>query len=82
MCGSLLLLEAGEKSMVKIGVVAVVALGIVGVLLGWSGSLVGGEPATSQMISIQEIHALAHVKGLPVEHFEETSVSYPIVAQK
>jgi hypothetical protein len=67
--------------MIKIAVVAVVALCIAGVGMGWSRSPVAvGSPAAQ--ISIQQIHALAHLKGLPVLQFEESGVSYPVVAQK
>jgi hypothetical protein len=67
--------------MAKIGIIAVVALGIVGALLGWSSSeaVIGSPPSH---ISIQEMHALAHLEGLPVQHFEDAGVSYPVVAQK
>jgi hypothetical protein len=68
--------------MAKIIVVAVASLGIAAALLGWSRPPAGRGLATSQMMSIQEMHALAHLEGLPVQHFEETSVSYPVVAQK
>ena len=67
--------------MIKIAVVAVVALCIAGVGMGWSRSPVAvGSPAAQ--ISIQQIHALAHLEGLPVQHFEESGLSYPVVAQK
>jgi hypothetical protein len=67
--------------MAKIAVIAVVSLAIAGALLGWSRPPSGPGPVASQ-ISIQELHALAHLEGLPVQQVEEAGISYPVVAQK
>jgi hypothetical protein len=67
--------------MVKV-VTIVVALGLTVAIGLWSkSSAVNGSP-TVQTISIQELHALAHLEGLPIQHFEDKSVIYPALAEK
>ena len=59
-----------------------VALGIVGGIVLWSKSpAVKGSP-TVQTMSIQEVHALAHMESLPIQEFEDHSLIYPAVAQR
>jgi len=57
--------------MMKIAML-VVALGIAGVIVLWSKSpAVHVLSPSAQSISIQELHALAHLEGLPIQHFED-----------
>ena len=62
-----------EANMAK-SVMLVVALAAAGGAVLWtmSPTLKGSQAA--QSISIQELHALAHVDALPVQHFEDMSV--------
>jgi hypothetical protein len=48
-----------------------VALGVAGVIVLWSMSPTVHVSPSAQRISIQELHALAHLEGLPVQHFED-----------
>jgi hypothetical protein len=66
--------------LLKIGTL-IVALGIAGGTVLWSKSPAVNRLGTAQMISIQELHALAHLKGLPVQQFEDQSLIYPAPAQ-
>jgi hypothetical protein len=52
------------------------ALGIAGVIVLWSKSPAVQVSPSAQSISIQELHALAHLEGLPVQHFEDQSFVY------
>ena len=59
-----------------------VALGIVGDIVLWSKSpAVKGSP-TVQTMSIQDIHALAHMENVPIQEFEDYSLIYPALAQR
>jgi hypothetical protein len=55
----------------------VIALGIAatGFVMWWNAPELKGRP-TAQGISIQELHALAHQEGLPVQQFEDESLVF------
>jgi len=44
-------------------------------VMWWTAPDLKGRP-TAQEISIQELHALAHQEGLPIQQFEDESVVF------
>jgi hypothetical protein len=62
--------------------ILLVALGIAGGIVLWSKSPAVTASPPSQSISIQEMHALAHVGSLPVQQFEDQSLIYPALEKK
>jgi hypothetical protein len=56
--------------MMKIAML-VAALGVAGAIVLWSKSPAVHVSPSAQSISIQELHALAHLEGLPIQHFED-----------
>jgi hypothetical protein len=56
--------------MMKIAML-VVALGIAGGIVLWSKSPTVPVSPSAQSISIQDLHALAHLESLPVQQFED-----------
>jgi len=67
--------------MLKITLLAV-TLGIAGAIALSSQIPAVKETARAPTISPQEIHALAHLHGLPIQHFEDHSLIYPTLAKK
>ncbi len=67
--------------MAKIAVGAV-ALGVAGAIMLWSKSPAVDGSSSVEMISPQELHALAHIEGLPIQHFEDSSLIFPALAKK
>jgi hypothetical protein len=60
----------------------VVALGfVIGALLWAMSPTVRGTP-TAQSISIQELHAVAHLDALPIDDFDDMSVVYTAANNK
>ena len=58
-----------------------VTLGIAAGILVWlNASAVNRSPAPSS-ISIQELHILAHLEGLPIQQIEDQSLVYPAAEQ-
>ena len=55
----------------------VTAVGIIaaGFVMWWKAPELRGRP-TTQGISIQELHSLAHQEGLPVQQFEDESLVF------
>jgi len=63
-------------------VTLVVALGFVTGTLLWAMSpTVRGTP-TARSISIQELHAVAHLDGLPIQDFDDMSFIYTAANNK
>jgi hypothetical protein len=59
-----------------------VAVAIAGAIGLWSQMPTVPEIGRASTVSAQELHALAHVEGLPVADFEDYSLIYPAVAEK
>jgi hypothetical protein len=60
--------------MSKIAILVIIGIAV-GFVMWWKAADLKGEP-TAQNISIQELHALAHQEGLPIQHFEDHSLVF------
>jgi uncharacterized membrane protein YgdD (TMEM256/DUF423 family) len=60
----------------------VVALGAAGAIALSLQMAAVKNSASEPTISPQEVHALAHLEGLPVQHFEDQSLIFPTLAKK
>jgi hypothetical protein len=59
----------------------VVAIATVAAIMIWSRSpSVNGSPDI-RLISPHELHTLAHLESLPIQHFEDHSLIYPTLAR-
>jgi hypothetical protein len=63
-------------------VTLVVALAFAGGGVLWAISPTVERSATVQSISIQELHALAHLDALPIQHFEDMSITHSLAENK
>jgi hypothetical protein len=70
-----------EVSMVK-SATLLAALGVAGAITLWSQMAAVNGTAGAATISPRELHALAHLEGLPLEHFEDYSLVFSTVAKK
>jgi hypothetical protein len=55
----------------------IVALAAVSAIMLWSNSPAGNRSPNADRISPQELHALAHLEGLPIQDYEDQSLIYP-----
>jgi hypothetical protein len=55
----------------------VVALAAVSAIMLWLNSPVANRSPNAERISPQELHALAHLEGLPIQDYEDQSLIYP-----
>jgi hypothetical protein len=60
----------------------VVALAAVSAVMLWSNSPAGNRSPDADRISPQELHALAHLEGLPIQDYEDQSVIHPARAER
>ena len=60
----------------------VVALAAVSAIMLWSNSPAGNRSPKADRISPQELHALAHLEGLPIQDYEDRSLIYPARAER
>jgi hypothetical protein len=58
-----------------------ITLGVAGVIVLWWKSPAVQVSPRAQSISIQELHALAHLEGLPIQHFEDQTFVFVAEAQ-
>jgi hypothetical protein len=60
----------------------VVALAAVSAIMLWSNSPAGNSSPNTDRISPQELHALGHLEGLPIQDHEDQGLIYPARAEQ
>jgi hypothetical protein len=63
-------------------VTLVAALAVVAAALLWAVSPTVTGTATAESVSVQELHALAHLDALPIQDFDDMSVVYTVAKTK
>ena len=68
--------KLGQRGIIMGKIAILVGIGIAVAFVMWWKAPDRKGRVTAQKISIQELHALAHQEGLPIQHFEDESLVF------